>query len=103
MTGHRKDYKGDTNARDTKSYRNDRSPLDKSQELIEWYNLWVLMDMDGDGISERWNVAIDYKGTLLLKKETCESGSVFSGRGYSDAAPAERHFAGRQAARAGSD
>ncbi len=69
LTAYRKDYKSDKSARKPKSLERDRSPLDSSQELIEWYYLFVLMDMDGDGISERYLICIDYKGTTLLKKE----------------------------------
>jgi len=69
LTAYRKDYKSDKSARKPKSLERDRSPVDASQELIEWYYLFVLLDLDGDGISERYLICIDYKGTTLLKKE----------------------------------
>lgn len=66
---YRHEYKADATARDTQKHQHDRSPLDESQEVIEWYECYVLMDLNGDGISERWKISVDAKGSELLGKE----------------------------------
>lgn len=51
------DGKIDSFARDVRSHGTDLTPLDKSQELIEWYECYALMDA-GDGSSERHRIAL---------------------------------------------
>lgn len=40
-------------------------PIDKSQELVEWYEIYHLHDKDGDGIAERRRVCLAWEGELL--------------------------------------
>lgn len=69
LPAYRHEYKADATARDTQKHQYDRSPLDASQEPIEWYELYVLMDLDGDGVSERHEIDITGKGDELLGRE----------------------------------
>lgn len=69
LQGYRHEYKADTTARDTQKHQHDRAPLDESQVPVEWYEAYVLMDLNGDGVSERWRICIDSKGTELLSKD----------------------------------
>jgi hypothetical protein len=69
LTAYRHEYKADATARDTGKHQHDRTPLDASQDVIEWYELYVLMDLDGDGVSERYMIAVVGKGDTLLSKE----------------------------------
>ena len=41
-------------------------PVDKSQELVEWYEIYHLQDQDGDGIAERRRVCIAWEGAIIL-------------------------------------
>lgn len=43
--------------------------LDGSQDIIEWYNCYALMDVDGDGIAERVNVAYVDTDKITLKTQ----------------------------------
>lgn len=61
---------------DAQQARNVRSFLppntntpDRSQDLIEWFEAYVLMDVDGDGIAERRYVAFTYEDNTLLENE----------------------------------
>lgn len=40
-------------------------PIDKSQELVEWYEIYHLHDKDGDGIAERRRVCMPWEGKIL--------------------------------------
>lgn len=42
-------------------------PVDKSQEVIEWYEIYDLRDEDGDGIAERRRSALVYRDSELLQ------------------------------------
>lgn len=42
--------------------------IDPSQDLIEWFEVYVLLDMDGDGISERWRIALHAQDGKILEK-----------------------------------
>lgn len=42
---------------------------DKSQDLIEWYEIYTLLDKDGDGIAERRRMALVWKDNELLEDE----------------------------------
>jgi len=41
-------------------------PIDKSLEQIEWYEIYVLHDGDGDGIAERRRMSLAYRDSELL-------------------------------------
>lgn len=43
--------------------------IDPSQDLIEWFEIYVLIDMDGDGISERWRIALSAQDGKILEKK----------------------------------
>lgn len=43
--------------------------IDASQDLIEWFEVYVLIDMDGDGISERWRVCLHAQDGKILEKK----------------------------------
>lgn len=43
--------------------------LDRSQDLIEWFEIYALVDMDGDGIAERWKFSLNAQQATLLDKE----------------------------------
>lgn len=45
----------------------DHPVLDKSQDLIEWYEVYTLFDADGDGIAERRRVALAWADTEVLE------------------------------------
>lgn len=61
--------KPDVNAKDVQESVNPQSQIDESQELVEWYECYVLMDEDGDGISERHCIAVGGESqNVLLKK-----------------------------------
>lgn len=51
-------------ARSPRGTLEQRNGIDNSQDIIEWYECHVLMDQDGDGISERRTIAIS--GQVLL-------------------------------------
>lgn len=67
LTAHRTDYKTDANARNPRKQSVDSKGVDKSQDPIEWYECYVLIDKDGDGISERRKICIS--GETLLSDE----------------------------------
>jgi hypothetical protein len=54
-------------ARSPGSIQDYREGIDKSGELVEWYECYVLMDTDGDGIAERRRICIS--GNTLLADE----------------------------------
>lgn len=42
--------------------------IDKSQDLIEWYEVYCLADTDGDGIAERWRVSLNIQNAAVIAK-----------------------------------
>jgi hypothetical protein len=44
----------------------ERIGIDKSQDLVEWFECYVLMDSDGDGMSERRMIALSANQTIVL-------------------------------------
>jgi hypothetical protein len=54
-------------ARNPRKRPADQVGIDESQELVEWFECFVLMDSDGDGISERRRVALAH--TFILENE----------------------------------
>ena len=42
---------------------------DKSQDLVEWFELYTVRDTNGDGIGELERVAMSYANTLILQRE----------------------------------
>lgn len=56
----------DAVARDTRGFINTPRAPDKSQEEIEWFECYALLDLDGDGIAERYIVS--WSGEELLEK-----------------------------------
>lgn len=47
--------------------------VDPSQDLIEWFECYVLLDFDGDGIAERWRINLHAQSARLLDdKESVE-------------------------------
>lgn len=44
---------------------------DTSQDLVEWFEAYVLMDVDGDGISERRRVSFTWDQGTVLEDEPC--------------------------------
>lgn len=63
----REDYKVDSNARDPQSMTKSTFAIDKTQDMIEWYECYVLLDWDNDGIAERRKICIS-NDTLLLNE-----------------------------------
>lgn len=61
--------KGDEAARSIRSLLgDDRTPsVDSSQDLIEWYEIYALIDTDKDGISERRRLALVWSQEVLLE------------------------------------
>lgn len=57
LKAHTTDHKIDSFARDVRTHGPDLTPMDHSQELIEWYECYVLMDA-GDGSAERHRIAL---------------------------------------------
>ena len=47
--------------------------LDKSQDLIEWFEIYVMADRDNDGIAERWKISFHPEGlNNILREEPVE-------------------------------
>lgn len=63
----RTDYKPDSAARNPRGQTFDTKGMDKSQDEIEWYECYALVDKDGDGIAERRKVCVS--GQTLLTDE----------------------------------
>lgn len=42
---------------------------DKSQDIVEWFELYLLMDKDGNGIAERWRVCFVPNKSVLAQEE----------------------------------
>jgi len=57
LRAHTNDFKIDSYSRDVRSTSADINAVDRSQELIEWFECFVLVD-GGDGISERRRIAL---------------------------------------------
>lgn len=49
--------------------------LDRSQDLIEWFEIYVMADRDNDGIAEKWKISFhpEAKPTGILLDETASS------------------------------
>lgn len=60
-------YKVDAEARKPRGLNNTARGIDKSQDQVEWYECYALIDKDGDGISERRKICIS--GETLLSDE----------------------------------
>jgi hypothetical protein len=58
-----------TNAQSLGSTHETPIPMDESQELIEWFECYILQDLDGDGISERYRVAVGGESLDVLLEE----------------------------------
>lgn len=43
--------------------------IDPSQDLIEWYEIYALIDVDGDGVSERWRISLSAQDNKILEKQ----------------------------------
>lgn len=77
------DLKLDSLARDLRQISEHRTPMDKSQDLIEWYECYVLMERGSSGVSERHRIALAGNTlTSILENETLSlvpyaSGSAF--------------------------
>lgn len=61
------DYKPDAAARNPRRRTDNTRPVDTAGEVVEWYETYVLVDVDDDGISERHRVCLS--GDVLLKDE----------------------------------
>lgn len=60
-------HKMTAQARSPGSVQDYREGFDKSQELVEWFECYVLMDYDGDGIAERRRICVS--GRQLLSND----------------------------------
>lgn len=58
LAAYTRDHKPDSTARDPGRYTRDAVSVDKSQDELEWFEVYVLYDSDGDGISERHRLAV---------------------------------------------
>jgi hypothetical protein len=56
-------------ARNPGMNQNERVAIDKSQDLVCWYECYVLLDTDNDGISERRMIALSESATVILADE----------------------------------
>lgn len=68
LSGQRVTYKSDGAARNPASVDSSvqgKKPIDASQDDIEWYECYALVDVDGDGISERRKICLTQE-TLLI-------------------------------------
>ena len=56
-------------ARNPQKFEEDRHQVnsDRSMDWVEWYECYALLDIDGDGIAERWKVV--YANESILEKE----------------------------------
>lgn len=59
-------FKIDDAARNPNRLTHYNTPIDSSQDEIEWYECFVLMDWDGDGISERRRICVAGGGSQAL-------------------------------------
>lgn len=66
--------KADSNEFD--DYEDDISEVDRSARKVWFYLCWVLIDMDGDGIAEWWQIA--RTGDTILDKEQVVSPTVYA-------------------------
>lgn len=64
LTKHSTNFKVDSQARNPRNLSNFTEGIDDSQDQIEWFECYVLMDKDGDGISERRKICISDETVL---------------------------------------
>ena len=65
LTPHKHDLKAESNARNPKANRKPSTAVDKSQELIEWYEVYVRMS--SGGVDELHRVAMSYVDGEILE------------------------------------
>lgn len=46
--------------------------VDKSQDIIEWFEIYALIDKDGDGIAERWRISLHATDNVILEQKPVE-------------------------------
>lgn len=65
LTPHKTDLKTESQARNPKTSRKPNTPVDESQELIEWYEVYVRMGA-GDGVDELHRVCMSYVDGVII-------------------------------------
>jgi hypothetical protein len=55
-----------TRARSPRNVSDEQTGVDTSQDIVEWYECYLLMDHDGDGIAERRMVALASADNVVL-------------------------------------
>lgn len=66
LTAHKQDLKSESQARNPKHGVKPGAPVDRSQDLIEWYEIYLQMEADR-GISELHRVCMSYVDTVILE------------------------------------
>ncbi len=66
LTPHKHDLKAESQARNPRHGVKPGAPVDKSQDLIEWYEVYIQMEAAG-GISELRRVSISYTDSEILE------------------------------------
>lgn len=66
LTAHKHDLKAEGNARNPRNVKKPSTPVDSSQEMIEWYEVYIQMD-GGNGISELHRVCLSYVDCEILE------------------------------------
>lgn len=67
LTAHKHDLKAESHSRNPRHGRKPNDPVDSSQDLIEWYEVYVRMEA-GEGIDQLYRVAMSYvDGTIIDK------------------------------------
>lgn len=66
LTAHRHNLKAESAARNPKTTIKPVTALDKSQDLVEWYEIYVRMD-GGNGIDELHRVSMSYVDGVILE------------------------------------
>ena len=66
LTEHKHDLKAEGNARNPRKVKKPSTPIDRSQHLVEWYEVYIYMD-GGNGIRELHRVAISYVDSEILE------------------------------------
>jgi hypothetical protein len=74
------DMKSDSRARNVRRLVTPRTPsIDPSQDQIEWFETYVLLDRDGDGIAERRCICFSYQDNVELSDEPADIVSYGAG------------------------
>ncbi len=66
LTAHKHDLKAESNARNPRTTRKPSTAVDKSQELVEWYEVYVRMGGAG-GVDELHRVSMSYVDGAILE------------------------------------